>query len=179
MKKPTKKTLNSIEMIKILESIPKDDSNFQYIDQPAGKEHYRLLLWLGSQVNGKIMELGSLRGHSAFCLAQSGNQVISYDIENQISLNYKPRNINFRISDKGHLLIDDSFDLIFIDTMHDGIYEREVLNHLREINWKGIVLMDDIVLFEELSKLWQEIQEQKADWTDIGHHSGTGIIWFK
>ena len=63
--------------------------------------------------------------------------------------------------------------------MHDGIYEQEVLNQLREIKWKGIVLMDDIVLFDELSKLWEEIPEKKEDWTDIGHHSGTGIIWFK
>ena len=179
MKKPTKKTLNSIDMIKIMESIPENDSNLQYIDESAGEEHYRLLVWLGGQVKGKIMELGSLRGHSAFCLAQSGNEVLSYDIENQISLNYNPKNLNFYVSENGHLLIDDSFDLLFIDTMHDGIYEQQVLNHLREIKWKGIVLMDDILLFEELSKLWEEIPEQKADWTDIGHHSGTGIIWFK
>lgn len=179
MKKPSKKTLNSIDMIKIMESIPNDDTNLQYIDEPAGIEHYRLLVWLGSQVKGKIMELGSLRGHSAFCLAQSENEVLSYDIEDYISLNYKPENVNFLIRENGHLLIDDSFDLLFIDTMHDGIYEQQVLNHLREIKWKGIVLMDDIVLFDELSKLWEEIPEQKADWTDIGHHSGTGIIWFK
>ena len=39
--------------------------------------------------------------------------------------------------------------------------------------------MDDIILFPELAKLWDEIPERKADWTDIGHHSGTGIIWFE
>ena len=59
MKKPTKKTLNSIDMIKIMESIPENDSNLQYIDESAGEEHYRLLVWLGGQVKGKIMELGS------------------------------------------------------------------------------------------------------------------------
>ena len=45
MKKPTKKTLNSIDMIKIMESIPENDSNLQYIDDLAGEEHYRLLVW--------------------------------------------------------------------------------------------------------------------------------------
>ena len=70
MKKPTKKALNSNDMIKIMESIPENDSNLQYIDKLAGEEHYRLLVWLGGQVKGKIMELGSLRGHSAFCLAK-------------------------------------------------------------------------------------------------------------
>ena len=57
MKKPTKKTLNSIEMIKIMESIPKNDSNLQYIDEPAGKEHYRLLVWLGGQVKGNMSKM--------------------------------------------------------------------------------------------------------------------------
>ena len=39
--------------------------------------------------------------------------------------------------------------------------------------------MDDIVLFPELAKLWSEIPERKEDWTDIGHHSGTGIVYFE
>ena len=179
MKKPTKKTLNSIDMIKIMESIPNDDTNFQYIDMKAGEEHYRLLTWIGGQVKGNIMELGTFRGHSALCLSKSGNKVFSYDVQDYISLNDKPENVTFSIMENGHKFIDDSFDLLFIDTMHDGIYEQQVLNHLRDIKWKGIVLMDDILLFDELSKLWEQIPEQKADWTDIGHHSGTGIIWFK
>ena len=179
MKKPTKKTLNSIDMSKIMELIPDQDTNFQYIDMKAGEEHYRLLAWIGGQIKGNIMELGTFRGHSAVCLAKSGNEVFTFDVEDYISLEDKPKNVNFSIIENGHKCIDDSFDLLFIDTMHDGIYEQEVLNHLREIKWKGIVLMDDIVLFEDLSKLWGEIPEKKADWTDIGHHSGTGIIWFK
>lgn len=179
MKKPSKKTLNSIEMSKILEFIPKDDTNLQYIDAPAGQEHYRFLTWIGGQVKGKIMELGTFRGHSAVCLGGAGNKVLSFDIADYISLNYKPDNVDFQLSEAGHLFLNNDFKLLFIDTFHDGHYEREILDYLRIFKWKGIVIMDDIVLFPELAKLWDEIPERKADWTDIGHHSGTGIIWFE
>lgn len=179
MKKPSKKILNSIEMSKILEFIPKDDTNLQYIDAPAGEEHYRLLTWIGGQVKGKIMELGTFRGHSAVCLGGSGNHVISYDVEDFRSLNFQPQTVDFYIDSHGFETITNAFKLLFIDTLHDGAYERQVLDHLRAIKWKGIVIMDDIVLFPELAKLWDEIPERKADWTDIGHHSGTGIIWFE
>ena len=179
MKKPTKKTLNSIEMSKILEFIPKDDTNLQYIDAPAGQEHYRFLTWMGGQVKGKIMELGTFRGHSAVCLGGAGNKVVTYDIADHISLNFKPDNVEFKLGANGFENINKEYSLIFIDTLHDGKYEADVLNELREKEWKGIVIMDDIVLFPELAKLWDEIPERKADWTDIGHHSGTGIIWFE
>lgn len=179
MKKPSKKTLNSIEMSKILEFIPKDDTNLQYIDAPAGEEHYRLLCWFGNQIKGKIMELGTFRGHSAVCLGSGGCHVLSYDVEEYRSLNFQPQTVSFNIDSHGFERITDAFDLLFIDTLHEGEYERQVFDHLRKIKWKGIVIMDDIVLFPELAKLWDEIPERKADWTDIGHHSGTGIIWFE
>lgn len=179
MRKPTKKTLDSLDMTKVLEYIPKQDTNLQYIDAPAGQEHYRLLTWLGTQVKGNILELGTFRGHSAVCLANGGNNVLTFDVEDQISLNYKPENVTFALNDIGHTWVNDSIDLIFIDTLHDGIYEFEVLEYLRTIEWKGVVVMDDIILFPQLVKLWDTVKEKKADWTDIGHHSGTGIIWFK
>tara|TARA_R110000772_G_scaffold145504_1_gene255456 strand:- start:14513 stop:15058 length:546 start_codon:yes stop_codon:yes gene_type:complete len=178
LKKPTNKILDKIDMTSILENIPKSDTNLVYIDAPSGEEHYRLLAWLGSKVKGDILELGTFRGHSALCLAKDGLSVISFDIEDHLSITEKPENIFFEYAENGHHLINDSVDLVFIDTMHDGIYEAEVLNHLRSISWKGIVIMDDIVLFPELAKIWESIPEQKEDWTDIGHHSGTGIIYF-
>lgn len=179
MKKPTKKILNSIDMSKILEFIPKEDTNLQYIDMEAGKEHYRLLTWISGQVKGKIMELGTFRGHSAVCLANQGRHVLSFDVEQCRSLNFHPQGVDFYIDSHGFERITDDFELLFIDTMHDGYYERLVLDHLRLIKWKGIVIMDDIVIFPELAKLWDEIPERRADWTDIGHYSGTGIIWFE
>lgn len=179
MKKPSATVLNKIDMSKILDNIPDSDTNKIYIDQEAGKEHYRLLVWLGKQVKGRILELGTFRGHSALCLGMAGQDVLSYDVGNHLSINRVVSNISFFISEIGYKYTEHGVGLIFLDTLHDGIYEREVLDYLRSIKWKGILLMDDIVLFPELAKLWEEIPERKEDWTDIGHHSGTGVVFFE
>lgn len=179
MKKPSAKTLNKIDMSNILSMIPAADTNLKYIDMEAGQEHYRLLVWLGSNVKGHILELGTFRGHSALCLGHKGNEVHSSDIENHLSIIQKPDNVHFNINELGYLMAGDRTNLIFIDTLHDGVYESQVLDYLRKIEWKGILVMDDIVLFPELAELWKQIPERKEDWTDIGHHSGTGVIWFE
>ena len=62
-------------MSKILDNIPDDDTNRIYIDAPSGQEHYRLLVWLGKQVKGRILELGTFRGHSALCLGVFGEHI--------------------------------------------------------------------------------------------------------
>lgn len=179
MKKPSLKTLNDLDMSSVLDFIPKSDTNLVYIDEVAGKEHYRLLTWLGKKVKGEIVELGTFRGHSAVCLSIGGVTVKTFDIQDHISLTKKPTNVDFVLSGDGHLSITDVTKVIFLDTMHDGTYERVVLDYLRSISWKGMLIMDDIVLFPELAKLWAEISERKEDWTDIGHHSGTGIVYFE
>lgn len=179
MKKPSNKTLDKIDMSSILSNIPETDTNLKYIDMPSGQEHYRLLVWLGKQVKGRILDLGTFRGHSALCLGKFENNVVSIDIEDHLSIKRQKYNIEFLIEESGHLKVDESFHLIFLDTLHDGIYERKVLDHLRSIKWKGILVMDDIVLFPELAKLWEEIPERKEDWTDVGHHSGTGVVYFE
>lgn len=166
-------------MSKVLDNIPDHDTNKVYIDMEAGQEHYRLLAWLGKKAKGRILDLGTFRGHSALCLAEGGNDVISYDVENHLSIISQPSNIGFHISETGYKRVDESFDLIFLDTLHNVVFERKVLDHLRAINWKGVLVMDDIILFPELAKLWAEIPERKEDWTDVGHHSGTGVVYFE
>ena len=178
MKKPTNKLLDKIDMSPILDNIPESDTNRMYIDESSGKEHYRLLTWLGSKVKGRILELGTFRGHSALCFGLNGMEVHSFDIENHLSIIEKPDNVHFHISELGYLIGNDT-KLIFLDTLHDGIYEAQVFEYLRKINWKGIIVMDDIILFPELANLWDEIPERKEDWSGIGHHSGTGIIFFE
>lgn len=179
MKKPSNKTLDKIDMSSILSNIPETDTNLKYIDMPSGQEHYRLLVWLGKQVKGRILELGTFRGHSALCLGVGGQYVISCDVDDNLSIKSLPSNISIAFTDQGHLDFGANVDLIFLDTLHDGIYERKVLDYLRSIKWKGILVMDDIVLFPELAKLWVEIPERKEDWTDVGHHSGTGVVYFE
>ena len=58
---------------------------------------------------------------------------------------------------------------------HDGIIEREFLNWLDANNYKGIVFFDDIHLNPAMQAIWDSINKEKYDLTDLGHYSGSGI----
>lgn len=179
MKKPTNLELDKLNMEVVLSNVPQNDTNFKYLNAPSGEEHYRLLSWLGAKVKDQIVELGTFRGHSALCLGTGGKQVHSWDIEDQLSIIQKPDNVHFHIDELGYLAVGEKTSLIFIDTMHDGVFEKQVLDYLRMIEWQGVVVMDDIILFPALADLWASIPEKKEDWSDVGHHSGTGVIFFE
>ncbi len=183
MKKPTAQELDLINMRPVSDLVLTQSGDKKYIGMPAGKEHYRLLYWLGMRFDA-IMELGTFRGHSALALAVGQSKhysgfVHSYDIENHRDTVVVPDNLKFDIIQNAHQLLTPADQLIFLDTFHDGTYERVVLNHLREIKWKGVLVMDDIFLNREMREVWSEITERKEDWTDIGHWSGTGIVYFE
>ena len=146
-------------------------------------EHYRLLVYLSYLFDGiTILDLGTCQGHSAVALSQNkNNKVITYDIdkkENIIIDNVK--NIEFRLLD---INLEDDFVLeqakiILLDIdPHDGVQEAKFYNKLRNINFKGILICDDINLNDGMIKFWSNITEEKYDITDIGHWSGTGIVY--
>jgi hypothetical protein len=81
----------------------------------------------------------------------------------------------------------NSIDIIMIDVdPHDGIKEREFVDFLYNKNWKGILVLDDIlpnwpVIIPganpvAMNEWWMSIEEEKYDVSDIGHFSGTGIV---
>jgi predicted O-methyltransferase YrrM len=183
LQKPSRETLDAILMRQVSDLVLSQSQDKQYIQMPAGKEHYRLLAYLGMHFKN-ILELGTYRGHSALALAigakLNGGSVLSCDIEDHSDvLNYQHLPLVFQLYPEGHRYASGYNDgLIFLDTYHDGRYERVVLNYLREIKWKGVLVMDDIFLNREMREVWSEITERKEDWTDIGHWSGTGIVFF-
>jgi len=70
-----------------------------------------------------------------------------------------------------------------IDIDHMYTTEKKILDRLRELNYNGIVLLDDIHHYkqpyiEPMKKLWKEIKEEKYDITKLGHSSGTGLVIF-
>lgn len=146
----------------------------------AGKEHYKLLAYLSTKVNGIISDIGTYKGASALALSYGGNPVYTFDVANMHKLVDKPSNINII-----HYSPETMFEgwlkseLIMLDTIHDGIHERKVIEYLIANKWKGILVLDDIHHFPEQNKLWNEITLSKKDITDLGHWSGTGIIYFK
>jgi 2-polyprenyl-3-methyl-5-hydroxy-6-metoxy-1,4-benzoquinol methylase len=179
--KATKEQLNSIEFDSYRDSFLKKGYPNNWFFMEAGEEHYRLLAYIGSLYKSKtLLDIGSYQGNSAIALAHSGNKIISYDLASQpIISKIKKDNISFEIGnilDNNDLILSSPF--IMLDTYHDGTFEQEFVDHLVKINYKGLVMFDDINLNKEMSNFWNGLKNEKYDLTHIGHHSGTGIAIF-
>ena len=179
-------------------------SMYEDVCLPPGKEHYLLLASIGIQLqNKKIIEFGTHYGRAAYTLNygnrlyNNNNSIITYDINNiLIDKIFENTNIQFRIGDmftnenmnknKEELL---SSDLIFIDIdPHEGVKEYEMYLWLKNNNYKGLILLDDIHLGpghmgvtsgNSMQQFWDKIDTKyKIDLTNVGHHSGTGLVCF-
>lgn len=158
----------------------------QFLVYDVGKEHYKLLSYIVKNYLNKddlIIDIGTFIGLSALALSCNGNKIVTYDVKDNIpddKLTIKNiDNIDYIIGDcldDKELLLKSK--LIMLDIDHSGIEEEKILNMLRENNYKGIVIMDDINIFEPMKQLWDSIKEKKYELTKYGHWSGTGIILF-
>lgn len=174
--------------------------NFQYLVTPtyynlySGVQEYRLYSYLSTFFNNTIiLDIGTSHGTSAIALSHNiNNKVISYDIVNCINNNnssvYTKENIEFKIKN----VLDDltvefikNIKLIVIDIDHYGNSEKEIIEKLFELNFSGIILLDDvfnhpdIIINEAMNNLWESISYDniiKYDITKYAHWSGTGII---
>ena len=63
---------------------------------------------------------------------------------------------------------------------HNGKIEYEFYNYLKSINFKGLLICDDVWFFKEMrDNFWYKIpNEEKLDISKYGHWSGTGLINF-
>lgn len=165
------------------------DIKKEFNDKP-GKEHYKLLSHLSTLYNNcNIIDIGSHRGSSACALSYNPtNTVMSFDIINNVT-NEAIReipNIKFIIANIfEHLsLFKDllmNAPIIFLDIdPHEGNMEYDFYLQLKEWNYQGILVCDDIWHFESMrNNFWYKIEDQyKYDVTDWGHWSGTGIVTF-
>lgn len=160
-----------------------DDAEYRgYFLDRQFREHYRLIAWLSTLFAGRmIFDIGTNRGCSALALAYNpANQVISYDIEDvrRLRPGANIANIAFHIGD---VLTDARLGeaaLIMLDTNHDGVFERQLIGHLRRIGFGGLLFFDDIHLNPAMESLWAQIAEPKVDITDLGHWSGSGLVDF-
>ena len=187
----TQEELNKIDMApyrKYAEAILGGD--IEWFIGTAGKEHYRLLMYVSSNIDEEnILDIGTFTGLSSLALGHNKkNTVESWDIEDRnVSQNIArydidQSNITYNIGNILSSYSDEklnSVNIIFLDTVHDGVFETELLNKLISINWKGIMIMDDIHYFPDLNKVWNEISVKKFDITEKGHWSGTGLVFFQ
>jgi hypothetical protein len=149
------------------------------INKMPGEEHYRLLCLMSKWFDDThIYELGTYKGGSALCLAYNkSNYVISYDIDNVVEVQ-RQENIEFRLGDykRDKQMLLSPF--IFIDTVHDGVWEKDMYEYLTINNYKGITVWDDINLNDDMKNFWNNVNREKYDISKFGHWSGTGVIVF-
>jgi predicted O-methyltransferase YrrM len=156
----------------------------QYFTETSSKEHYRLLTYISNQFNGEsFIDIGTLKGCSALALSTNlSNKVYSFNLSEQKELNTIPENCEFILDDISNGLYDElilNSKIILLDTFHDGTFELKFYNHLKSINYKGYLLLDDIKLNNEMVEFWNQIELEKQDLTHIGHASGTGVVYFQ
>ena len=161
-----------------------------YYDLKSGQQEYRLYSYLSTLFNDiKILDIGTYNGRSAVALSHNeNNKVISYNINDDIKdlhhKIYNKSNIEFRIKN----ILDDldkeflkDVKIVLIDIDHFYTIEKMIIDKLKELDYDGIILLDDIIHpsqkeFEAMQKLWNEIQDEKYNITKYGHWSGTGLI---
>ena len=150
-------------------------------------EHYKLLSYFSNLIeNETILDLGTRDGLSALVLSKNKkNKVITYDLLS------KPKELELFEKDLPNLIFkqlnifDEKIEviknskIIFLDLdPHDGIQEKKFLDLLIEIDYKGIVICDDIEWFPQMNEWWNNIKQTKYNLTKYGHGSGTGVIDF-
>ena len=156
----------------------------QYFMSKSGQEHYRLLAYISQNDDlVDILDVGTLKGCSALAFSvNSKNKVRSFNVGNEFDLNYTPINAEFIIDNVlngnyNNIILGSKY--IMLDTYHDGTFEKEFYDHLVSINYKGYLLLDDIHLNFEMERFWGSITKEKYDITNIGHSTGTGVVYFK
>ena len=154
----------------------------------TGTEPYKLLSYLSLLFeNHTIVDIGTYRGLSALALSYNiSNKVITYDIVDNFkdykhcNTAEKKNNIEFRIKDcREDVDVFKNTNLVSLDIdPHDGLQETSLFKFFEEINFQGIVILDDINLNENMRRFWNNIKQEKYDISNLGHWSGTGLVQF-
>lgn len=157
------------------------DHNPYYFHMESGKEHYRLLMYISTLYNNDVIfDVGTNKCMSALALSYNKlNKVKTFDIVKLLPKNPEVENIEYILGDSTKDSNLNKCSVIFLDVDHDGLYEDIFYEHLKSINWKGILILDDIHLNDPMKKFWNRITERKYDITNIGHWSGTGLVVFE
>ena len=159
-------------------------------------EHYKLLAGLTQALKPNIViEIGTATGLSALCIKKylpPGGKIVTFDL---VPWNKYPNShlkhedfangslVQFVANLRDPKIIEEHYELlrhanlIFIDAAHDGVLEKQLLNHFQKIEFtnKVYLLFDDIRVWSML-KMWREIRLPKIDLTSFGHWSGTGLV---
>lgn len=159
----------------------------QYFVKEVGQEPFKLFAYLSKQIGGVAIDMGTLYGSSALALSYNENtKVVSFDTvrhipdSQDIVTPLKRPNIKmFVCSCQAVLHYAATADVIVLDIDIRFSQEiRKIINELDYFKFKGILVLDNININDEMKQLWHEVanHHKKLDVTAIGHHTGTGII---
>jgi predicted O-methyltransferase YrrM len=137
-----------------------------------------------------ILDIGTFTGRSAIALSYNEtNRVISYDVEDHIKTHghpiYTKSNVEFRIGDVLRDLTEDfirTVKIVMIDIDRYGDKEKMILDRLKELGFKGLMLLDDITKHPDptinrcMNQFWDSIEDTCYDMTEYGHCTGTGVV---
>lgn len=144
-------------------------------------EPYSNYIELSKQKDNQIIiDIGTYRGFSAFSLAANKTNVVhTFDIGDYREIEL-PENVTF--CKKGGLEIPKALikkaNIILLDVdPHDGIKEPVILKHIIDSGFKGMLILDDVYLNEEMKAFFESITHEK--YLTFWHHSGTGIVNIK
>lgn len=175
--------INSVDLTELSRLI-KNNEHRGYFLGNAGVEHYKLIAHISTMFeNSNLLDIGTYKGNSSLAMSyNTSNRIHSFDLNDLKDLYEFPTNVNYYIDNvlNGNyrdLILSSPF--ILVDTYHDGIFEKQFHTYLKENNYLGYLLLDDIKLNEEMKEYWNWIEEEKYDISDFGHWSGTGIVIFK
>lgn len=159
----------------------------EYI-HPDG-EHHGFLTDLGkSYRNAILIDIGTHLGASAYSLSREpSNRVYSFDIVHKRPLPQFP-NVSYHLDNlmtpEGRakwksVLLSSAVIVLDIDP-HEGTLEYEFYEWLRDNDYAGVLVCDDIWHFPTMRRnFWYKIPyAHKLDVTDQAHWSGTGIVRF-
>lgn len=169
--------IQDLDLSDLCEYLNSDFENFF----KSKKSYYKLLRYLSSKFNDEIiLDIGTCTGSSAISLATNNNHVITFDITDEHRFSFKNLSITPVICSVTEISDDliESSPLIFLDVAHNGDEELEFYNRLLKLDYKGILILDDIRLNYRMDHFWKQIVNNKYDLTDFFHESGTGIVDF-
>ena len=148
--------------------------------------YYNLLKYASDMFEDElILDIGTHYGHSALALGLNRkNHVKTYDVvsllRNEECENIKKDfNIEFNILKAQDIPLEfyKESKIIFLDIIHNGVEEKEVLDIILKSGFEGILICDDICFNDEMKKFYEEIKLYKIWMKDL-RTSGLGIILF-
>ncbi len=183
----SKERVDDIDLSELYQYLTWNPQYLQFFKQKAGEEAYKLLGYISKHSNGIITDIGTQFGSSALALSLNPQVLVeTYDKfkhipdNNQVQTITNKSNIKYKILSAQSIIskIAES-SIIYLDiNTENGAEEIKIINKLLELNFKGILIIDDIKLNKVMENVWNSIPKQlkKLDVSEFGHWSGTGII---